>query len=78
MSIFADFDFDDFWISLVADGSEFMYREINYRIGEPINHEMIKNVENFFGYKLPSSYIEFLKSRNGGISKKTEIYDQAS
>lgn len=55
---FEDFDFSDFW-----DDSD--YSKENYIEDYPSN-ELITSVEEELGYKLPESYIEFMRHRNGG------------
>jgi len=37
---------------------------------EPFLEQTIQKVETEFGYKLPASYISFMKQHNGGILKK--------
>jgi len=59
---FQDVDFSDFW-----DDSEY---SDEYR-SEPLTDELVASVEEELGYKLPASYIEFMKLRNGGIPQKT-------
>lgn len=61
--IFDDFDFLSFW-----DNDE--YAKEAY-IGRPVTDQMIKEAESLLGYKLPQSYIEFIKHQNGGIPKNT-------
>lgn len=36
-------------------------------ISDPFDLEMLKEIEETLGYKLPSSYIELMKEHNGGL-----------
>mgnify|MGYP000564573831 CR=1 FL=1 len=58
---FRGFDLSNFW-----EDSE--YSREAY-VSEPLTDETIKLVEDGLGYKLPSSYIEFMGYQNGGIPK---------
>ena len=60
--MFEGFDFSDFWID-----SEYAMEKY---VGEPPTDESIKEIERELGYKLPSSYIWFIKQHNGGIPRK--------
>lgn len=40
-------------------------------IPKKLTDKMVEKAENFLGYKLPESYIELLKTRNGGCSINT-------
>lgn len=55
--------------NLASFWSDDFYAKKNYE-GDKVTESMIQNVENTTGYKLPDSYINFLKSRNGGIPTK--------
>ncbi|MDR2639505.1 MAG: SMI1/KNR4 family protein, partial [Helicobacteraceae bacterium] len=59
---FAGFDFSDFW-----DDSAYALQNC---VGEYPDDELIGSVEKELGYKLPDSYIEFIKLHNGGAPKK--------
>lgn len=61
--IFKDFDFSKFW-----NDSEYSLKE--YVEKKPTD-ELIKSIEQELGYKLPDSYIELMKSHNGGIPNNT-------
>lgn len=61
MSCFDKFDFDSFW-------KDSEYARDNYECDSP-SDEMVQSIENQLGYKLPDSYIEFMKVHNGGIPK---------
>jgi hypothetical protein len=63
---FENFDFSDFW-AYPADEDKFCGKM-------PVSDELIEQAEEEFGYKLPASYISFLKQRNGGIPKKLVYY----
>lgn len=61
-TFFKDFDFTNFW-----DNDQYAIE--NY-IGEYPDDELIQSVENELGFKLPESYIDFMRIQNGGIPKK--------
>lgn len=58
-TIFKDFDFSNFW-----EDSDYSAEEYT---DEAPSDELIREVEQELGYKLPASYIELMKMRNGGI-----------
>ena len=58
MKVFENFDWNAFWYN---DSNKLPYFK-----GGAVSEEDIKRVEEEFGYKLPDSYIELLKSQNGG------------
>jgi hypothetical protein len=60
---FHDFDFSDFW-----EKSDYATKEY---VGEPFSPKLLEKTEAILGYKLPASYIELIKSQNGGIPKNT-------
>lgn len=60
--MFDNFDFTDFW-------QESEYADKNYK-DEPPSDELIASIEKDLGYKLPESYIYFMKEHNGGIPSK--------
>lgn len=60
---FSDIFLADFW-----EDSE--YAEESY-LSEPPTDELIGSIEKELGYKLPSSYIQLMKHRNGGVPKNT-------
>ena len=62
-SVFSDFDFSVFW-----DNDE--YSKHNY-IGSSVTDEQILSIEKELGYKLPPSYIEFIRLQNGGTPNCT-------
>ncbi|KAJ6236210.1 hypothetical protein M0813_28132 [Anaeramoeba flamelloides] len=59
--MFNDIDFTNFW-------SECEYSQKHYEEGE-VTEEMIQKVEKELDYKLPKSYIELMKIKNGGTVK---------
>jgi len=60
---FSDFDLSDFW-------KDSDYAREHY-IGAPFTNLDIKTIEKKLGYKLPSSYLAFMRYQNGGIPKRT-------
>ena len=66
MKVFENFDWNAFWYN---DSNKLPYFK-----GGPLNEEDIKHVEEEFGYRLPDSYIELLKSQNGGAPFYTLCY----
>jgi hypothetical protein len=61
--VFADFDVAGFW-----KPSEYA---LNAYVGAPLTDEAVAAVERALGYKLPASYIEPMRSQNGGIPRRT-------
>jgi len=61
--IFRNFDASSFW-----KNSEYALREY---VGRPLTQAMIDHAESKLGYKLPASFLELLKTQNGGIPKNT-------
>ncbi|MBW7676921.1 SMI1/KNR4 family protein [Chryseobacterium chendengshani] len=60
---FKDFDLTNFW-------SECSYSSRDY-IEDALDQEMIESIEKQLGYKLPDSYIELMKTQNGGLVNKS-------
>ena len=56
-------DFSTFW-----DESDYYRKNCTEPSPSP---ELIQSIEEELGYKLPASYIELMKSRNGGAPKNT-------
>ncbi len=54
---------DDFW-----ETTEYSKREYE---AEPISDSLVSLIEEKLGYKLPSAYIELMRTQNGGIPKRT-------
>lgn len=63
LKFFKDFDLTNFW-------SECSYSSRDY-IEEVPNDEIIGSIENELGYKLPGSYIELMRTQNGGLVNKS-------
>lgn len=61
--MFEGFDFTDFW-------DECDYADKQY-VSEPPSDELIAEIEEELGYKLPASYIWLMKQHNGGFPVKT-------
>ena len=57
------FDGEGFW-----EPSEYA---VKMYVGPPITDELVSEVERELGYKLPASYVEFMKLQNGGIPWNT-------
>ena len=57
--MFERFDFTDFW-------EESEYSAKHY-VSEPPTDELIAEIEQELGYKLPESYIWLMKQHNGGV-----------
>lgn len=60
---FKDFDFKDFW-----DDSDYALEKY---VSEPPSDELIAEIEEELGYKLPAPYIHLMKRHNGGIPVNT-------
>lgn len=63
VKVFAGFDMAGFW-----EPSEYALKEY---IGAPLTDEAVAAVERELGYKLPTSYVEFMRFQNGGIPCRT-------
>ena len=61
--IFGDFDISDFW-----ENSDYALRE---HVGGPLTEELLKPVEDELGFRLPNTYVELLRTQNGGIPNAT-------
>ena len=61
--MFEGFDFTDFW-----DDDEYALKKY---VGEAPSDEVIAEIEEELGCKLPASYIWLMKRHNGGIPLKT-------
>jgi hypothetical protein len=61
--VFDDFNMTSFW-------KRSDYATETY-VSPPTSKELIASIESELGYKLPSSYIEFMEYQNGGIPNKT-------
>lgn len=63
MIIFNDFDVSDFW----AD-SDYARKEY---VEAPPTDSMVASVETDLGFQLPASYLELMRTQNGGLPNKT-------
>lgn len=63
-------DFSDAWLADFWEDSE--YAREAYQSAPPTD-ELISSIEQELGYKLPPSYIELMKHRNGGVPKNTNF-----
>lgn len=61
--IFSNFDLENFW-----EQSDYALEEY---VELPPSNETIARVERQLGYKLPSSYIELMRTQNGGMPRRT-------
>lgn len=61
--IFDNFDLANFW-----DNSSEWARE-SY-VGEKVTDELIRSTESELGYRLPASYLELMRSQNGGMTHR--------
>ena len=61
--MFDNIDINEFW-----NDNEYAMKEY---VSDPPSDELISEVERELGYKLPASYIRFMKMHNGGIPRKT-------
>ncbi|GKT13111.1 SMI1/KNR4 family protein [Aduncisulcus paluster] len=60
---FSDFSFDGFWKPSSKDSGDIS-----------LSDELIKRTEAQLGFRLPASYIEFMKLHNGGIPIRDCFY----
>ena len=65
--VFADFDVAGFW-----KPSEYALKEY---VGAPLTDAAVAAVERELGYKLPASYVEFMRFQNGGIPRRYVAQD---
>ena len=61
--VFGDFNVTDFW-----DNSDYS-RECY--VGEQLTQQLLSSIEEKLGYKLPESYVAFMKVQNGGTPRLT-------
>ncbi len=59
--VFADFNVLEFW-----EPSDYALKEY---VGAPLTDAVVTAVERELGYKLPASYVEFMRFQNGGIPR---------
>jgi hypothetical protein len=61
-TIFADFDHERFWAP-----SDYALQEY---VGPPVTEKLVTDVERELGCRLPASYVELMRSQNGGIPRR--------
>lgn len=61
-TVFGDFDMSDFWEKSVHAAKEYVGRQLDDLTVRAVEHEL--------GYKLPSTYVEFMKFQNGGFPRR--------
>lgn len=61
--MFENFDFTNFW-----DDNPYSLKEY---VGSPPSDQLIAEIEQELGYKLPASYIWLMKQHNGGMTNRT-------
>lgn len=54
---------EDFW-----ENSEYSRREYE---AEPVTNDLVSSVEEKLGYQLPRSFIELMRTQNGGVPTRT-------
>lgn len=59
LTVFNDLDFSSFW-------SKSAYADENY-VDTSVSAALLRAVEDALGFRLPVSYVEFMKFQNGGI-----------
>ena len=67
MSQFNSISTDNFWDNLPFEQGGYLADKKELFIAKPITNDMVSAVQNELGYQLSQSYLEFLKSQNGGI-----------
>lgn len=60
--MFSDFDMKGFW-------KDSAYARKEY-VDDPLTDEKVKRTEEKLGYKLPASYVAFMKHQNGGMPRR--------
>jgi SMI1-KNR4 cell-wall len=63
MKIFNDFEISEFWKE-----SDYGNREY---VGRSLDEGQIRSAQQKLGYTLPSSYLELLRTQNGGLPART-------
>ncbi|NNG41644.1 SMI1/KNR4 family protein [Pseudoalteromonas sp. NEC-BIFX-2020_002] len=63
--LYGGFDLNSFW-------EECEYAEKEY-VCEPLTDQLVEEIEIELGYKLPPSYIELMKTQNGGSPNNTAV-----
>ena len=61
--IYDGFDLSTFWKE-----SDYARREY---VGEPISDDLVASIEAELGRRLPASYLELMKTQNGGVPHNT-------
>ena len=61
-NVFRNFDITDFW-----EPSEYATKEY---VGRQLDEATVRAVEQELGYRLPASYVKFMKFQNGGVPRR--------
>ena len=60
-------------MSNFADSPDNPFTDSDYYTGPPLTDEMIRSAESRLGYKLPESYLDVIRIKNGGSLKRSRF-----